>query len=626
MALREGGFIALKRPFLSVVLIVKNEEAVLGRALASAAGPDVELVVVDTGSTDRTVAIAEEAGAKVHHFAWIGDFAAARNHALAQATGEWLLVLDADETLAPDLHPKLRQVLVKAPAATAFRVMLRSVDEQERTQMTAVGIRLFRNDHGYRYEGRIHEKVTSDGRPGNVLADHLELEILHHGYVAAEDLRKDRRTRNRELLEAAHAAEPEEPRYWHYLGLELLLAGERERGMALLDRVLSRAAGHELAGWAASLLSSALEEDGDDGTALAVAQQGLDQPTGRGLCLARIGRIALREGDAATAQRCASELERHEDALSTRAEAQLVAVELRAGALVELAPALPRTRDALVALVKKHPGSITIADLLVAVCERIGGPERGALDALRRSGNAPVVVSAAMKLLARKGLDARCAELARSGVRNETYPFVLARLGRRDEAREAALALPDVAVAETVAFGLLHEDEDVLAHGLRASTPAHALVIEALRAGTKVAPSHAWIVRAWLRAAITAGEKHLAQRLGAALPGGSGGLHALLLLQAGEPMAALTIALEHAGEPDALTVIGLVAHAHGDLPAAVGMLSLRARSDAPAAVYLKAADALARLGKKADAATMLAAGRDARPFSWSFSGPRSHAA
>ena len=625
MALREGGFVALKRPFLSVVLIARNEEAVLGRALASAAGEDVELVVVDTGSTDRTVAIAEEVGAKVGHFAWIDDFAAARNHAIAQATGEWVLVLDADETVAPDFQAKLRRVLATRVAATAFRISLRSVDESERTQMTALGIRLFRNDHGYRYEGRIHEKVTTDGRPGNVLADCLELEILHHGYVASEDVRKDRRTRNRELLEAAHAAEPDEPRYWHYLGLELLLAGQRERGMALLDRVLSRAPGHELAGWAASLLSSAIEEDGDDGTALAVAQLGLEQSNGRGLCLARIGRIALREGDAATALRCASELERHEDALSKKSDAQLGAAELRAGALVESAPALPKTRDALVALVKRHPASITIADLLVATCDRIGGPERGALDALKRSGNAPVVVSAAMKLLARKGLDARCAELARSGVRNETYPFVLARLGRREEAREAVLALPDAAVAEMIAFGLLLDDEDVLAHGLRASTPSHAAAIEAVRAGAKIAHAHAWVVRAWLRAAIAAGEGALALRLAASLPAGDA-LHALFLFQAGEPMAALTLALEHASEPDALTVIGLVAHAHGDLPAAVGMLSLRARTEAPAAVYLKAADALARLGKKADAATMLAAGHDARPFSSAFPAARSHAA
>src|SRR5262245_57509130 len=86
-----------ERPLLSLTMIVRNEEESLDRCLASARGLADELIVVDTGSTDRTVEIARAHGASVHHFKWCDDFAAARNVALRHATGQWCLHLDADE-------------------------------------------------------------------------------------------------------------------------------------------------------------------------------------------------------------------------------------------------------------------------------------------------------------------------------------------------------------------------------------------------------------------------------------------------------------------------------------------------------------------------------------------------
>ena len=87
------------KPTLSVCLIVKNEERFIRQCLASVKDFADQIVVVDTGSTDRTVAIAKEFGAEIHEFKWCDDFSAARNAALQHVTGEWVLSFDADEEL-----------------------------------------------------------------------------------------------------------------------------------------------------------------------------------------------------------------------------------------------------------------------------------------------------------------------------------------------------------------------------------------------------------------------------------------------------------------------------------------------------------------------------------------------
>jgi glycosyltransferase involved in cell wall biosynthesis len=83
-------------------LIAKNEERFLPQCLRSVRALASQIVVVDTGSTDRTVDIAREFGAEVHSFSWCDDFSAARNAALEHATGDWILILDADEELKPE--------------------------------------------------------------------------------------------------------------------------------------------------------------------------------------------------------------------------------------------------------------------------------------------------------------------------------------------------------------------------------------------------------------------------------------------------------------------------------------------------------------------------------------------
>ena len=98
---------------LSFSMIVRNEEARLAGCLASVRDLADEMVVVDTGSTDATIAVAEAAGARVEQVEWPGDFAPARNTALTFLNGDWVLVLDADEQLRPEVIPSLKALMAQ---------------------------------------------------------------------------------------------------------------------------------------------------------------------------------------------------------------------------------------------------------------------------------------------------------------------------------------------------------------------------------------------------------------------------------------------------------------------------------------------------------------------------------
>src|SRR5262245_9349207 len=142
---------------LSAALIVRNEERVLGGCLLSIRDVVDEIVVVDTGSRDRTPHIARNLGARLYDFPWRDDFSAARNHALDRARGEWILYIDADEALRPCDVGALRTQLSDS-SHVGYRVLLHA-----RPGLTPYWeMRLFRNDPAIRFRGVMHESI----RPG----------------------------------------------------------------------------------------------------------------------------------------------------------------------------------------------------------------------------------------------------------------------------------------------------------------------------------------------------------------------------------------------------------------------------------------------------------------------------
>jgi tetratricopeptide (TPR) repeat protein len=182
-------------------MIVRNESEHLARCLASAKAHVDELIVVDTGSQDDTVAIAQRYGATLYHFDWCNDFAAARNFSLGKVTGDWILILDADETLVVETNA-LRQQLSASPSELMGYALSRTeINLLEDDLSGGLHVRLFRNDPNLRYVGRYHEQLRHEaGKP--LVVDALSgLKILHYGNSDAQAVLQKTIDRDIPLLE-----------------------------------------------------------------------------------------------------------------------------------------------------------------------------------------------------------------------------------------------------------------------------------------------------------------------------------------------------------------------------------------------------------------------------------------
>ncbi len=220
---------------LSLAMIVRDEEEMLPGCLTSVQTAVDEIVIVDTGSSDRSVEIAEGFGARVLHTPWRGDFSAARNLGLAAVKGRWILVMDADERFEGD-PGRLRRQLAKT-RAVAMEVPIRNEIGDGRLDVHSA-LRLFRHLPGVRFERRLHEQifpslmsVTNGGR-----IDKAPFSLLHLGYHASVVERKGKRARNLELAQQEVAAQPFDPFAAFNLGIEYTAQGDPESGIAEFRR------------------------------------------------------------------------------------------------------------------------------------------------------------------------------------------------------------------------------------------------------------------------------------------------------------------------------------------------------------------------------------------------------
>ena len=229
---------------ISLCMIVRDEEAMLPGCLASVAGVVDEVIIVDTGSRDQTMAIARTA--KVVEQAWADDFSAPRNRAIAESSGDWVLVLDADERLTRAGGLALRQAVRSddfdcglLPLHTATHVEAvpdAVVCGQDRVTEPAFLPRLMRRTPGLGFTGIVHENVgewlVSQQRRPKLLPG---VDIVHLGGVP--DVRKTRAKieRNIRLLERARALQPNDVAPYGYLAHEYLETGDRAKAREVAD-------------------------------------------------------------------------------------------------------------------------------------------------------------------------------------------------------------------------------------------------------------------------------------------------------------------------------------------------------------------------------------------------------
>lgn len=218
---------------ISVCVIARDEEENLKRCLSSVSGAVAEIVLVDTGSRDATVSIARSFGARVFHHPWTDDFAAARNRALDEATGNWVLVLDADDELSPEARAALPDLVRSTdPAINGYGFTIASwIGRRPGRQVaTVVHPRLWRNRPEYRYSGRIHEWVSIG------LVIHTGLRIYHYGYLTDFERFRRKAARNMAILNEELRKNPENGYYLAQLGTEYARIGQLPRAAGLYRR------------------------------------------------------------------------------------------------------------------------------------------------------------------------------------------------------------------------------------------------------------------------------------------------------------------------------------------------------------------------------------------------------
>lgn len=229
------------RARISQCMIVKNEEKNIERALSWGKAVMWEQIVVDTGSTDGTAELARRLGAKVFHFPWSDDFAAAKNYAIDQAEGEWIAFLDADEYMDGDDAQKISQVLERITCDSFDGVSTgwQQIDDAGRISSSGTQIRFFRNKPDIRYRRRIHEQLESvTGRQLRIGDVSGELSVFHTGYQKRELQEKKKNLRNRRLIQKELEDDPGNYEMMGYMGDECLGDGEREEAKQWYSRAV----------------------------------------------------------------------------------------------------------------------------------------------------------------------------------------------------------------------------------------------------------------------------------------------------------------------------------------------------------------------------------------------------
>lgn len=201
-----------KNPTLSLCMIVKNEERFLARCLASVKDYVDEIIVVDTGSTDKTAEIAKRYNAKVYYHKWQNHFSRARNLSLRYATCDWVLVMDADEEIEKKDVLKLKEVIKANDKDVLYVPVINRKSGGVKSESLIYTERLYRNHLGFHYTGPVHNLLNHNGK-----IKRENIRLYHYGYYLNKDVMEAKFKRSSVLLEEWIERDKLNPTPYYYL-------------------------------------------------------------------------------------------------------------------------------------------------------------------------------------------------------------------------------------------------------------------------------------------------------------------------------------------------------------------------------------------------------------------------
>jgi len=242
---------------VSLCIIAKNEAGLIGRCINSALPYVDQIVVVDTGSNDRTREIAKNLGAEVWEFPWNDDFSAARNFSLEKAQGDWILFMDCDEEIDQSTGEILLET-VKSDYYHAYYINVKNILAGN-NHVAFYSIRLFRNLPQYRFQGKIHEQISYSiiENCGEEKIGRIGFTLLHHGYNPEKVNIQAKIIRNINLLEGERDnTENKNGFYFYNLGIEYVRQGNFQEALEKFIEALKLT--KNTAGYAPSLVNKTI--------------------------------------------------------------------------------------------------------------------------------------------------------------------------------------------------------------------------------------------------------------------------------------------------------------------------------------------------------------------------------
>jgi glycosyltransferase involved in cell wall biosynthesis len=205
---------------ISLCMIVKNEENNLGKCLNKVINFVDEIVIVDTGSTDKTKEIACKYTDKVYDFDWVDDFSKARNFSVSKAANDWILVLDADEFLVSFDKHQVQNFMLKYEKSIGRIERIEIISQKQQSQEDKKAVerisRLF-NKNYYCYEGLVHEQITP--KEGIISTSGIvNITVNHTGYIKNVVNEKKKWERNKRLLKKSIQKNPNDPYLYYHMG------------------------------------------------------------------------------------------------------------------------------------------------------------------------------------------------------------------------------------------------------------------------------------------------------------------------------------------------------------------------------------------------------------------------